>query len=159
MKATACMGVLIRHSRSNRGFVLTDRTLKQLANAGGYRLLSKEDADSIIVYENMYKGYLDFQTTVFQGAQDNVRNTLNQIADFKVMAPHQLTTATMANDTTSSILSGPLLFNEDKVLLNRWFNELAIYLRTTNGQRNSILQLKNKAINLIQYYKNKHHFD
>ena len=159
MKATACMGVLIRHSRSNRGFVLTDRTLKQLANAGGYRLLSKEDADSIIVYENMYKGYLDFQTTVFQGAQDNVRNTLNQIADFKVMAPHQLTTATMANDTTSSILSGPLLFTEDKVLLNRWFNELAIYLRTTNGQRNSILQLKNKAINLIQYYKNKHHFD
>lgn len=159
MKATACMGILIIHSRSNRGFVLTDRTLKQLANAGGYRLLNQEDADSIIVYENLYKGYLDFQTTVFQGAQDNVRNTLNQIADFKVMAPHQLTTATMANDTTSSILSGPLLFTEDKILLNKWFNELGIYLRTTNGQRNSILQLKNKAVNLIQYYKNKHHLE
>src|SRR5450432_492192 len=78
MKSTACMGILIKYSRSNRGFVLTDRTLRQLANAGGYRLLNKEDADSIIVYENMYKGYLDFQTTVFQGAQDNVRNTLNQ---------------------------------------------------------------------------------
>ena len=159
LRSTACMGNLIIYSRSNKGFVLTDRTLRQLANAGGYRLLDKEDADSIIVYENMYKGYLDFQTTVFQGAQDNVRNTLNQIADFKVVAPHQLTTATMANDTTSSILSGPLLFTEDRILLNRWFNELSIYLRTTNGQRNSILQLKNKAVNLINYYKNRHHFE
>jgi len=42
LTATGCMGVLIKHSRSNRGFVLTDRTLKQLANAGGYRLLNKE---------------------------------------------------------------------------------------------------------------------
>ena len=153
LRSTACMGVLVIHSRSNKGFVLTDRTLRQLANAGGYRLLAKEDADSIIVYENMYKGYLDFQTTVFQGAQDNVRNTLNQIADFKVIAPHQLTTASMANDTTSSLLSGPLLFTQDKNLINKWFNELSIYLRTTNGQRNSILQLKNKAVSLLQYYR------
>ena len=158
MKATSCMGVLIIHSRSSKGFVLTDRTLKQLANAGGYRLLNKEDADSIIVYENMYKGYLDFQTTVFQHAQDNVRNTLNEIADFKVMAPHQLTTATLANDTTSTILSGPLLFTENRVLLNQWFNELSMYLRVTNGQRNSITQLKNKATDLLLYYKNKYHF-
>jgi hypothetical protein len=159
LESTSCMGVLVIHSRSNKGFVLTDRTLRQLANAGGYRLLNKEDADSIIAYENLYKGYLDFQTTVFQQAQDNVRNTLNQLADFKVIAPHQLTTATMANDTTSSLLNGPLLFAEDKGLHNRWFNELSIYLRTTNGQRNSILQLKNKAINLIQYYKSKYHFE
>ena len=157
LQSTSCMGILLKHSRSNKGFVLTDRTLKQLANAGGYRLLKKEDADSIIVYENMYKGYLDFQTTVFQQAQDNVRNTLNQMADFKVIAPVQLTTATMDVDTTRSTLSGPLLFTEDKVLLNKWFNELAMYLRTTNGQRNSILQLKNKAVSLIEYYKNKYH--
>ena len=159
LKSTSCMGVLITHSRSNKGFVLTDRTLKQLANAGGYRLLNKEDADSIIVYENMYKGYLDFQTTVFQQAQDNVRNTLNEIADFKVVAPIQLTTATMASDTTKSELSGPLLFTEDKILLNKWFNEVSLYLRTTNGQRNSIMQLKSKAVSLIEYYKNKYHFE
>jgi hypothetical protein len=158
LKSTACMGTLVIHSRSNKGFVLSDRTLKQLANAGGYRLLNKEDADSIIAYENMYKGYLDFQTTVFQQAQDNVRNTLNQMADFKVLSPHQLTTATFAGDTASSTLSGPLLFTDDKILLNRWFNELSMYLRTTNGQRNSIIQQKNKAISLIRYFKNKYHY-
>ena len=72
LQATDCMGQLIKHSRSNKGFVLTERTIRQLANAGGYRLLKKEDADSIIAYENAYRGYLDFQTTVFQAAQDNV---------------------------------------------------------------------------------------
>ena len=159
LKATACMGVLIVHSRSNRGFVLNDRTLRQLANAGGYRLLNKGDADSIIAYENMYKGYLDFQNTVFQQSQDNVRNTLNQIADFKVLAPHQLTTATLAGDTVRGELNGPLLFTEDRVLVNKWFNELSMYLRTTNGQRNSMMQLKNKAINLLRYYKDKYRFE
>ncbi len=159
LKSTACMGILLKYSRSNKGFVLTDRTLRQLANAGGYRLLSKSDADSIIIYENLYKGYLDFQSTVFQSSQDNVRNTLNQMADFRVMAPVQLTTTSMAADTTGSNLSGPLLITEDKVLLNKWFNELALYLRTSNGQRNSIIQLKNKAIGLIRYYKDKFHFE
>ena len=159
LRSTACMGILIIHSRSNRGFVLNDRTLKQLANAGGYRLLNKGDADSILVYENMYKGYMDFQSTVFQQSQDNVRNTLNEIADFKVLAPHQVTTATLLGDTTNSTLSGPLLFTEDKVLLNKWFNELSMYLRTTNGQRNSMIQQKRKAINLIQYFKKRYHFE
>ena len=159
LKATGCMGILIKHSRSNRGFVLTDRTLRQLANAGGYRLLDKEEADSIIVYENMYKGYLDFQSTVFQQSQDNVRNTLNELAAFKIIAPVQLTTAVMGRDTTSEKLNGPLLFSDNRVLLNKWFNELAMYLRTTNGQKNSIINLKNKAIRLIEYYKGKYHFE
>jgi hypothetical protein len=124
-------------------------------------LLNKADADSIIIYENMYKGYLDFQATVFQGSQDNVRNTLNQIANFKVIAPTQVATGlmSMAGDTTSSTLNGPLLFTEDKFLLNKWFNELALYLRTTNGQRNNVTQLKSKATALMQYYKAKYHLE
>jgi hypothetical protein len=159
LASTACMGILVIHSRANRGFILTDRTFRQLANAGGYRLLNKDDADSIIGYENMYKAYLDFQATVFQQAQDNVRNTLNQMADFKVLSSHQLTTATnFTSDTISSVLNGPLLFTENKILLNQWFNELAMYLRVTNGQRNIIIQQGNKAISLIQYFKNKYHF-
>ncbi len=161
LRSTSCMGILLKNSRSNRGFVVTDRTLKQLANAGGYRLLNKGDADSIINYENMYKDYLDFQATVFQQAQDNVRNTMNLMANFKTIAPLQLTTASMSKtaDTTSSRLSGPLLFTKDSVLVNKWFNELGVYLRTTNGQRNFMVHLKNKAVGLIVFYKEKYHLD
>jgi hypothetical protein len=161
LRSTSCMGILLKHSRSNRGFAITDRTLKQLANAGGYRLLNKEDADSIINYENMYKDYVDFQTTVFQQAQDNVRNTTNQIANFKAIAPLQRTSIAMSrtDDTTSSNLASQLLFTEDRVLVNKWFNELALYLRITNGQRNFMIYLKNKAIKLLEFLKDKYHLE
>ena len=157
LEATDCMGELVKHSRSNKGFVLTQRTIQQLSNAGGYRLLDKEDADSIIAYENAYKGYLDFQATVFQTAQDNVRNTLNRFANFKVIAPLQLTTATLVADTMEGKLHGPLLFTKDKILVNQWFNELALYLRTTNGQKNIMIQLKERAIGLLKFYNSKYH--
>ena len=159
LQSTNCMGELIKYSRSNRGFVLTERTLQQLANAGGYRLLNKEDADSITAYENAYKAYLDFQRTVFQSSQDNVRNTLNKFADFRIIAPLQLTTANFAGDTVDAKLKGPLMFTKDRQLLNQWFNELGMYLRTANGQLNIMLQIKEKATGLLRFYNTKYHFE
>src|SRR5689334_14727686 len=35
LKATSCMGVLIKYSKVNRPFLSNDRTITQLANAGG----------------------------------------------------------------------------------------------------------------------------
>jgi hypothetical protein len=56
-------------------------------------------------------------------------------------------------------LQGPLLFSDDRALLNKWFNELMIYLRATNAQRNILGELKEKAAKLITFYKNKHHIE
>src|SRR5664279_4635770 len=81
LRATSCMGVLIKYSKVNRPFLFNDRTIAQLDNAGGFRLLQKEDADSILAYERLYRNARDFETTIFQGAQDNVRNTLNELAN------------------------------------------------------------------------------
>jgi hypothetical protein len=160
LKSTSCMGLLVKYSKTNRVFQLTDRTLRQLANAGGFRLLQKDDADSIIAYENLFRQYSNFESTSFQQAQDNVRNTLNVLADFKVNAPLQSTsTIQQAIDTSKGILQGPLLFSDDRLLLNKWFNELAFYLRVTNGQRNILSGLKATATNLIIFYKNKHHLE
>jgi len=64
IKATSCIGVLIKYSKVNRPFLLNDRTITQLANAGGYRLLKKEDADSILAYQRMYRNDYDFEKTV-----------------------------------------------------------------------------------------------
>jgi len=159
LKSTSCMGILIKHSKTNAAFQLSDRTLRQLTNAGGFRLLNKEDADSILAYENSYKRYQNFEATVFQTAQDNLRNTLNQLADFKVNAPVQNFTTALGVDTASGKLRGPLLFTEDRVLLNKWFNELALYLRVTNGQQNILTGLKTKATGLIEYYRDKYHLE
>jgi hypothetical protein len=160
LRQTACIGLLIKYSKTNRVFQLTDRTLRQLANAGGYRLLEKEDADSIIAYENTFRQYANFETTSFQQAQDNVRNTLNMLADFKVNAPLQSTsTMQQAIDTSKGIPGGPLLFSDDRALLNKWFNELVVYRRVTNGQRNILSVLNSTATSLIIYFKNKHHLE
>jgi len=157
LKATSCMGELIKFSKVNRPFLANDRTVTQLANAGGFRLLSKDDADSILSYEKMYRNVHDFETTVYQEAQDNVRNTLNELANFKVVSPLENVSSLSGSDSGSSSLSGPLLFSDDKKVLNKWFNQLQLYVRVTKAQSVLLNRLREMATNLINFYQNKHH--
>jgi hypothetical protein len=157
LKATSCMGELIKYSKVNRPFLLNDRTITQLANAGGYRLLEKVDADSILAYERMYKNAHDFEMTIYQEAQNNVRNTLNELANFKVVSPLQNVSPLYGVDTGITSLNGPLLFSDDRALLNKWFNQLQLYLRVTKAQSTLLKRLQVKATNLISFYKSKHH--
>jgi len=157
LKATSCMGELIKYSKVDRPFHINDRTITQLNNAGGFRLLEKEDADSILAYERMYRDDYDFEITIYQEAQDNVRNTLNELANFKVVAPLQSVSSLSGSQPGSSVPNGPLLFSDDRALLNKWFNQLQLYLRVTKGQSLLLTQLQSRATNLINFYKSKHH--
>ena len=157
LKATSCMGILIKYSKVNRPFQLNDRTLIQLTNAGGFRLLEKEDADSILAYNRAYRMYHDLEATSYQEAQNNVRNTLNDLADFKVNAPLQETSNPTGNDVGSSTPQGPLLFSSDRSLLNKWFNQLQLYVRVTKAQLLQLSQLQLQAAGLINFYKRKYH--
>ncbi len=157
LTATSCMGVLIKYSKVNRPFLLNDRTITQLANAGGFRLLEKEDADSILTYERMYRNAYDFETTIYQEAQNNVRNTLNELANFKVISPLQNVSSLNGADTGSSSLNGPVLFSNNRALLNKWFNQLQLYLRVTKAQSTLLNSLRAKATNVISFYNSKHH--
>jgi hypothetical protein len=153
-KATSCLWDLVKKSQTNRVFQLTGRTLKQLANAGGFRLLRKEDSDSIISYESQFNAFADFQSTAFQEAQDNARNTFSMIIDFKANAQIQGTSVGVGTTKIDSKL--PLLFSPDKKLLNKYFNELLLYLRAIKGHHSQLEKLKMKAISLIEFYKNKY---
>jgi hypothetical protein len=157
LNETSCMGLLIKYTKVNRPFLSNDRTTRELANAGGFRLLTKEDADSILAYENMYREVHDFETTVYQEAQDNVRNTLTELANFKVVTPLENVSSLNGVDTGSSSLNGFLLFSDNRVLLNKWFNQLQLYLRVTKAQSTLLNILRAKAISLITFYQNKHH--
>jgi hypothetical protein len=162
--STECMTKLILHSRANRSFSITDRTITQLANAGGFRILNKEDADRVLNYVNIFKGYQDFQSTIFQTSQDNVRNTLNELAGFKSVksllqipgSSYGTTTSTITPDMSAH---GSLLFSNDKFLLNKWFNQLSVYLRITKRQRQQLADLKDDVSGLIRYCKDKYHLD
>ena len=162
LPSTECMKRLILYSRANRAFAITDRTITQLVNAGGFRLLNKEDADSVLSYVNLFKSYQDFQTTIFQNSQDNVRNTLNELANFKsVKSLLQLHSpsygATSSSITPDMVAHGPLLFSNDRFLLNKWFNQLSVYLRITKRQGQQLAELKEKATGLIKYCKDEYH--
>jgi hypothetical protein len=159
MKNTSCLLDVIKASAVNRPFVRTDRTLKQLANAGGFRLLKEEDADSIISYDQLFNNFQDFQSTVFQGAQDNVRATFNLLVDFKANAQmFRPQDGKLITGFSPSEVTTPVLFSADKALLNKYFNDVQLYYRITFNHQRMLLDLKAKQVQLLEYFKNKYHF-
>jgi len=155
-KVTTCLFDIIKNSAFNNPGTLTDRTLKQLANAGGYRLLEKDDADSIIGYDNASSAFVSFNLTAYQEAQDNVRATFNSVVDFTANTG-LYSNVTVSNSEYVSAVNMPLLFSNDKTLLNKYFNELFQYLRVIVEHRNRIISLKEKATGLILFFKQEYH--
>jgi hypothetical protein len=162
--SSECVRKLIFYSRFNRIYAKTDRTTAQLASAGGFRILDKDDADSILSYLNMVTEYEYFQNTGLQSAQENVRNTLNEVGNFKVVKPFLQLPGTNRGLTKSAftadlVLQGPLLSSNDKGLLNKWFNQLLVYQRVTKAQHFQLIELLGKVTGLINYFKKKYNLE
>ena len=158
--AQTCLLNLIKNTSINKPFKSTERTLNQLFTAGGFRLLSKEDADSILAYQGEYEDFLDFQSTLYQEAQDNVRATFNKLINFnahqQMFKPEksQVVSALQDSDVTAQVL-----FSNDKALLNQYFNELELYYRATFNHKMRLHHLKEIQTRLIIYLKNKYRLD
>jgi hypothetical protein len=69
-QSASCMFRIVKNTLSNVPFQITDRTLHQLVNAGGFRLLEIQDADSITRYLKDFNYIRDFQSTGYQQAED-----------------------------------------------------------------------------------------
>ena len=154
-KSSSCLVSLVRNSRTNSSITFSNGTIQQLKNAGGYRLLSDEDRDSIISYDNSIQAYKDYESTFFQESQDIVRNTASIIVDFD--ANKFLSRSLAGADSTHTEI--PLLFSDDKVLLNKYFNELLRYKSANRGQISQLKNRKTKAETLLYYFKNKYHLE
>jgi hypothetical protein len=157
--SASCMIKLFQNSTTNYPFQITDRTLNQLANAGGFRLLKKEDADSITKYQSNFYRLVNFQSTVFQESQDNVRNTHNLLVNFKANAQMLKPKQRQGILFIYEDVTAPVLFSNDKALLNKYFNELLLYDKVTNGEQLQLKSLLDNQIRLIDYFKNKYHFE
>ena len=134
------------------------RTIRQLTNAGGFRLLPKVDADSIIAYEKNGNNLVEYQQSLYQQTQDNLRNTFNEVISY---VPYSKLYSDVANipvpDATAT--HEPLFFTTDKAYLNKYFNQLFQYLRVTTQHRNGLRNFNNRATKQINYFKNKYHFE
>ncbi len=148
---------IIKSSLSNNPFLMDGRTLRQLTNAGGFRLLKKGDADSIISYEKNGNNFEDYQSTIYQQAQDNLRNTFNEVIDF---VPYTSLFTDVSNNPLPDVtdLKTPILLTSDKRLLNKYFNQLFQYMRVIVQHRNRLRVFREHAERLLAYFKNKYHY-
>jgi hypothetical protein len=148
-KSASCLVPILKMSFSNKVVNFTDGTMQQLKNAGGFRLLKKDDKDSIIAYDLVVKAFNDYQSTAFQESQDNLRTTYNMLGNFKA-------DVLLFPDSVKRNVDVPLLFSDDKALLNRFFNDLAFYRRANGNQMKQVRKLKGQALRLIKYFDNKY---
>jgi len=157
-----CLLNIIQQTATNRPFIRTDRTLKELANAGGFRLLNQEDADSIISYEDDWNNFEDFQSTVYQNVQNTVRSSINEVYNFKAntqMFKPESGKIINGENLDKTDVTAPLLFSADKNLLNKYFNELQLYFRVTYNHKRMLLDLKDKQARLIGYFRKKYGYE
>ncbi|HMG68731.1 MAG TPA: hypothetical protein VK588_13625 [Chitinophagaceae bacterium] len=149
---------IVKHSLSNNPFQMNGRTFGQLTNGGGFRLLPKTAADSIISYQKQGNNIEEYQSTLYQQSQDNLRNTFNEIVDF---IPYSKLYSNVGEipipDATG--INQPLILCSDKVLLRKYFNQLFQYLRVIVQHRNGLKRLRDKANILLSYFKYDYHLE
>jgi hypothetical protein len=158
MKATSCMLELLKNSSWFYQFALTDRTLRQLENAGGFRLLHKEDADSILQYQKTFINYQGLESTLYQVTQDKLRDIYNKLVHFNTTSKMYKQPVEDLNDFAGD-LSGVSVTIDAQNLLNEYFNELFLYNKVVVAALQRLNDLKKNQIRLIGYFKNKYHFD
>jgi hypothetical protein len=142
-----CLSTIAQNSNVFPDMIYTDRTLMQLKNAGGLRLLKKADADSILLYDNLLRQYKTYETTGFQQIQYDLRETFSLLRNYETW-----------KDTTHS--SGVFaMYSNNKELLNKYFNQLSMYSNFSKARMNDLLKLKKRNAELIQYFKTKYHYE
>ena len=142
-----CLATIVSNSLSFPDMIYTDRTLTQLKNAGGLRLLKKADADSILLYDNMLREYKVSESTGLQEIQSALRETITLLRNYEVW-----------KDTTSKprVVS---IYGNNKELLNKYFNQLSIYSIWCQARMNGLQNLKKRNAELIEYFKAKYHYE
>ena len=141
-----CLTAIMRSAFDFPDLVNTDRTLQQLKNAGGLRLLKKADADSILLYDNILRSYKSAETSGFQEVQSDIRNTFYSLVNFESWKGKAL------NSTVFTI------YGNNKELLNRYFNQLRMYTEWIRVRMKQLQNLKKRNVELIAYFKAKYQY-
>jgi hypothetical protein len=140
-----CLIDLIYNAYYFPDFMHADRTLIQLKNAGGLRLLKKDDADSILSYDRMLIGYTNIESSLFNDIQVRLREVVQPLINYKNIKLEM-------RDP-----SVPFLHTTNPDQLNLFFVLINSYSYGCGQNLERLNKLKLKAITLIEYFKNKYH--
>jgi hypothetical protein len=149
LSCNSCLTDLLVNTQFFAPLIVSDRTLQQLKNAGGMRLLNKADADSVIVYDNLVKEYKNGEATVFQEIQTTLRNIMSELFYYS---------ATRKFINNSYVINEGLLVTTDRILINKYFNTLTRYNDYCIYYLTVQQDIRSKATGLINYFTKKYHF-
>ena len=123
-----CLLDLFFHSRNFDDLIYTEGTLQQLKNAGGFRLLPKNDVDSILSYDNLLRLYIKGETGGFQDRQNRIRDVIYSLTNYKALS--------------NPYYSTPALYKKDMELINKYFTMLSDYAEGVNRLIELLKQIK-----------------
>jgi hypothetical protein len=143
-QSDTCLLDLFFHSRNFDDLIYTDGTLQQLKNAGGFRLLPKNDVDSILSYDNLLRLYIKGETGGFQDRQNRIRDVIYSLTNYKALS-------------NSRSYSTPALYKHDMEMINKYFTMLSDYAEGVNRLIELLGEIKARSGSLIEYFKHKYH--
>ncbi len=144
---TNCLNSIASNSFSFPDMTYTDRTLMQLKNAGGLRLLKKADADSILQYDNLLRVYKVSESTGVQEIQSALRETLTTLRNYESWKDTTITPRVFE------------IYGNNRELLNKYFNQLSIYSIWCKARINDLQKLIKRNAALITYFKARYHYE
>jgi hypothetical protein len=138
-------------SATHHKFFMTDVTLTQLKNAGGFRLISRRAiADSILSYDNLYQQFKANEDILYSRQLEDYRAIMTRVFDVNIFN-------TMISEETGEILmppGNPPLFNDSKDLINELLMRVHLARRNTiNILKMDLSKLETKAQGLIEIIK------
>ena len=141
-----CLNNLYDNSKGFFELRTSDRTLQQLKNAGGLRLLKSDDADSIIAYDNLLRGYKLDETTTFQETQTAIRDISSELFNYAMVKDGVFT-------------EGDLFITDDRVIINKYFNTLNRYAKISIMYIQKLERAKSQAVNIMSYFNKKYYIE
>jgi len=132
-------------------FFMTDGTLTQLKNAGGFRLITKRAiVDSILSYDNLYQQFKGNEDILYSRQLEDYRAVMTGVFDVNIFN-------TMISDETGEILmppGNPPLFNNNKELINELLMRVHLARRNIiNIIKMDLSKMETKARVLIEMIK------
>ncbi|HSU29248.1 MAG TPA: hypothetical protein VLJ68_12765 [Chitinophagaceae bacterium] len=136
-------------------FIYTDRTMQQLKNAGGLRLIRKSVAvDSIIAYDQAVRDLLIEETGVSLYYDELHKISVRMLSYQKIVSHFgKLRSPGLKKEEQN------YWFTQDPGMFEQLYNWFYKYRLTVNGFNRYLLQLKGRGGRLMNFLKEKYHFD
>jgi hypothetical protein len=145
--STVCLSTIISYLTGFTDYIYTDRTIQQLKNAGGLRLIQdKTVADSVISYDALVRGELIHQDVLENYQSSSIKAIQNEI-DFASF--HQLL------KSQPNRVASPQLLKTDRLNVDELFNTLWTFKINLESQLAHVQRLKQKAEKLISFLESK----